>query len=292
MSLGEWVYLNGAFHQANAAQISPFDRGYLFAQAAYEVTAVYNGVLIDFDAHLVRLDRTLKGIDIAQPEEDITALHNDIIARNGLTEGLVYLQVSAGNHGPRDFYGPEILAPSLFLFTATRELIGEAAKHGLTAISAEDTRWTRRDMKTTQLLSQILAYRAARRDGANTALLHENGTVTEFASANAWLVTADGTLITRDLSAALLAGITRQSLLKLLHDAGLKIEERAFTLAEARAAQELFSSSTGMVIAPVLSLDGTPIGHGAPGPVTRAVQRIYYDYIGADIARVAPWALT
>ncbi len=285
------VFLNGEFLPESEAQISPFDRGFLFAHAAYEVTAVYDGKLIDFDAHLARLARTLDGLEIPHLPDDLASLHRDLITRNGLTEGLVYLQVTAGGYGFRDFYGPETFAPSVFMFTTAKQLIGEVARDGITAITAEDTRWTRRDMKTTQLLSQSLAYRKARRAGAHTAFMHEDGLVTEAASANAWIVLGDGTLVTRDLSNALLPGITRQTLLNLLSRAGLKIEERAFTVAEAKAASESFTSSTGVVIAPVLKLDDTLIGTGTPGPVTRTVQRTYYEYIGADVAGVAPWAL-
>lgn len=292
MSLGAWVYLDGSFQKAEAARVSPFDRGYLFAHAAYEVTAVYNSKLIDFDAHLARLARTLDGLEIPHLELDLTSLHSDLIARNGVTEGLVYLQVTAGDYGHRDFYGPETFTPSLFMFSTEKQLIGGVARDGIAAITLEDTRWTRRDLKTTQLLSQSLAYRKARRAGAHTALMHEDGIITEAASANAWIVLADGTLVTRDLSNALLPGITRETLLGLLHTAGLKIAERAFTVAEAKAAAESFTSSTGLVIAPILKLDDTVIGTGKPGPVTRAVQAAYYAYIGADVARVAPWALT
>lgn len=282
MTLGSTVYLNGAFVEPADARVSPFDRGYMFAHAAYEVTAVYNGKLIDFDAHLARLANTLAGIEILNPAEDLTALHRELIDRNGLTEGLIYLQVSAGDQGPRDFYGPEQLQPSLFMFVTHKELIGDAARDGITAILAEDTRWSRRDMKTTQLLSQSLAYREARRQGAHTAIMHEGGVVTEAASANAWIVTQDGTLVTRDLSRALLPGITRATVAVLLRDAGLSVEERAFTIEELLAAAEAFTSSTGVVLAPVLTVDGKPIGVGRPGRVTRQVQRLYYGYIGAD----------
>ncbi len=291
MGLGDWVYLDGAFVRTEAARISPFDRGYLFAHAAYEVTAVFNGRLVDFGDHLARLGRTLAGIEILPPEEDLVAVHQELLARNDLAEGLVYLQATAGNQGPRDFAGPEELYPSLFLFSTAMPLIGDKARDGIAAISLEDTRWKRRDMKTTQLLSQALAYRAARRAGATTAIMHEDGFVTEAASANAWIVTPDGTLVTRDLSRALLPGITRGSVLGLLRGAGLAVEERAFTLDEMRGAAEAFTSSTGVVIAPVLSLDATPIGSGKPGPVTRAVQRLYYQHIGADPALRAPWVL-
>lgn len=291
MALGKWVYLDGAFHTAEAARISPFDRGYLFAHAAYEVTAVYNGSLIDFDAHLIRLGHTLEGLDISVPTDDLAGLHKDLLERNSLREGLIYLQVTSGNYGERDFYGPESFLPSLFMFSTEKKLIGPVARDGFTAITLPDTRWKRRDMKTTQLLSQTLAYRTARRAGATTAFMHEDGVVTEAASANAWIVLTDGTLVTRNLSHALLPGITRATLIRLLEAEGLKIEERAFTVEEAKQAAECFTSSTGVVIAPVLKLDDTLIGSGKPGPVTRTVQRTYYSYIGADVASVAPWAL-
>ena len=291
---GETVYLNGEFVPAAEARVSPFDRAYLLAHAAYEVTAVFNGKLIDWPAHVSRLIRTLEGIDIPMPMsgDELLALHEDLMARNGLTEGLIYLQVTGGAYGARDFAGPKTLTPGLFLFTTAKPLITELARDGIHAVSAPDTRWTQRDMKTTQLLSQALAYRTARDDGADTAWLHEDDIVTEAASANAWIVTRDGTLVTRDLSPALLPGITRESVQRLMAEKGYNIEERAFTLDDVHAASEAFTTSTGVVIAPVLSLDGEQIGTGKPGPVTRAVQRHYYEYFGADVAKLAPWALS
>nr|WP_070960823.1 aminotransferase class IV [Hyphomonas sp. Mor2] len=284
--LGDWVFLNGAFVRGEDAQISVNDRGFLFAHAAYEVTAVYNGKLIDFEQHMARLQRTLSGIEIAWPDLDFAALHAEIMQRNGLSEGLVYVQVTAGAPGPRDYYGPESFIPTVYVFVTHKQLIGDVARDGLTAISFEDTRWRRRDLKTTQLLTQTLAYRAARRAGADTAILHENGIVTEAASANLWIIDEDGKLITRDLSTALLPGITRDRLLHVLGADDLQIEERAFTLEELGAAREAFTSSTGVVIAPVLSLDKVRIGSGRPGPVTRKVQAAYYQYIGADVSQL------
>ena len=281
MSETDWVYLNGAFLPAHDAQISPFDRGFLFAQSVYEVTSVYNGKLIDFEPHMARLKRSLQGVEIETPALSFADLHRDLVARNQLQEGLVYLQVSAGMHGPRDFYGPETLTPSVFMFVSHRKLIGDVARDGITAISQADTRWTRRDYKTTQLVSQSLAYRAARRAGATTAILHEDGIVTEAASANLWIVAASGALVTRDLSSALLPGITRERVKALFSD--IELEERAFSLDEIWAAKESFTSSTGAMIAPLLALDGKPIGTGAPGPMTRKVQAAYYAYIGADV---------
>lgn len=288
MTKTDWVYLNGAFLPAEDAHISPFDRGFLFAHAAYEVTAVYNGKFVDLDQHMQRLDRTLEGLEIQVPGRDLVQLHQELIDRNALQEGLVYLQVTAGAHGPRDFYGPESLEPSLFMFSTPRTLISDAARDGITAISYEDTRWRRRDMKTTQLVTQSLAYRAARRSGATTAILHEDGMVTEAASANLWIVSESGRLVTRELSEALLPGITRARLLSLLSDDQTAVEERAFSLDELARAREVFTSSTGAVITPVLSVDGNLIGSGRPGPITRKVQAAYYQHIGADLNAI-PW---
>lgn len=281
MAVTGWVYLDGAFMPASEAKVSPFDRGYLFAHAAYEVTAVYNGAFVDLDQHLARLGRTLDGLEIEPPKTDLRALHLDMVTRNNLTEGLVYIQVTSGMQGPRDYYGPEVLTPSVFSFVTHKQLIGDVARDGITTISYPDTRWARRDLKTTQLLTQTLAYRAARRAGTQSAILHEEGVVTEAASANLWIVTEEGKLITRDLSSALLPGVTRARLLSLMSEISI-VEERAFTLDELSSAREAFTSSTGVVIAPVLSLDGALIGSGKPGPVTRQVQRAYYAYIGAD----------
>lgn len=283
-TVGTWVFLNGKFVQGQDATVSVNDRGFLFAHAAYEVTAVYDGKLIDFDQHMARLERTLAGIEIAAPKLDFAHLHREMMARNHLREGLIYVQVTAGEPGPRDYYGPEAFTPTVYMFATHKTLISNVARDGLTAISYEDTRWQRRDLKTTQLLTQTLAYRAARRAGADTAILHEDGVVTEAASANLWIVGSSGALITRDLSAALLPGITRGRLVDLLGPDGYRIEERAFSLDELSAATEAFTSSTGVVIAPVLSLDEKPIGSGRPGAVTRKVQSSYYRYIGADIS--------
>ncbi len=290
MAVCSEMYLNGAFVDPARAQVPVFDRGLLMAHAAYEVTAVYGGRLIDLGRHLDRLERTLAGIALTLPlaRDALEAMHHELVARNALEEGLVYLQVTGGAYGFRDFAGPERFEPCLFAWADRRTLIGEAQQRGIRAISVPDQRWARRDMKTTQLLSQALAYRAAREAGADTALMHEDGVVTEAASANAWLVTADGGLVTRDLSPALLAGITRGVVAEL----GLPVEERAFTLDEARTAAELFTSSTGNVIAPVTHLDGAPVGPGQPGPVTRRVQALYFERMGADVAAIAPWAMS
>lgn len=284
MTLAPITYLNGAYVAADRAVLSPFDRGFLFAHAAYEVTAVLNRELIDFEPHVTRLKRTLADIDIPNPmsDEGWNHLHQEMIARNALEEGLVYLQVTAGSAGIRDFAGPETFTPGIFMFADSRSLIGAMAEAGLSAITLEDTRWARRDLKTTQLLSQALAYREARIHGADTAIMHEDGHVTEAASANVWIVSSDGQLITRALGTAILPGVTRATIRDLLQPAGLDLVERSFSLDEARAAREMFTSSAGALVAPVIRLDGQPVGAGVPGRVTRHIQRLYYDKIGAD----------
>ncbi len=293
MTIGRTVYLNGKFCPVEDAAISPFDRGFLFAHAAYEVTAVYDGRFIDLEGHLSRLRRTLEGISISNPysDEAWAEIHTDLIDKNGVEEGLVYLEVTGGAYGMRDFAGPETFTPTVFLYADTRPLIGEAARDGIKAITLGDTRWKRRDMKTVQLLSQALAYRAAREAGADTAFMVEDGLVTEAASANAWIVDAEGRLITRELSHSILPGITRAGVLSLLDGTGIELVERAFTPEEAASAVEAFTTSAGAMVAPVIALDGKPVGSGKPGPVTRRIQRLYYEAMGADVAAVAPWAL-
>jgi D-alanine transaminase len=285
------VHLNGALMPLAEARISPLDRGFLFAHAAYEVTAVYAGRFVDLDGHIARLSRTLAGIALPDPLNAAgwAALHTELIVHNGLTEGLVYLEVTGGAYDGRDFAGPDTFVPTVFAYADARPLIGPVARDGIKAIVLNDSRWKRRDMKTTQLLSQALAYRAAKEQGADTAFMVEDGFVTEAASANAWIVTKDGEIITRDLSPAILPGITRTGVMALREKGAFTITERAFTPDEALKAAEVFTTSAGAMIAPVTHLDGHAIGDARPGPVTRKIQRYYYEAMGADVASAAPW---
>ena len=291
MTICPLVHLNGALLPLAEAHISPLDRGFLFAHAAYEVTAVYGGRFVDMEGHIARLQRTLAGISIPDPHsaEGWASLHRELIAHNDLVEGLVYLQVTGGAYEARDFAGPQGFTPTVFAYADAKALIGAGARDGIAAIFMDDTRWKRRDMKTTQLLSQALAYRAAKGQGAETALMVEDGFVTEAASANAWIVTGEGEIITRDLSPSILSGITRAGVMKLREAGGFTITERAFTPEEAVNAAEVFTSSAGAMVAPVVMLDGRPVGDGRPGPVTRRVQRLYYEAMGADVAVDAPF---
>ncbi|MBU3919662.1 MAG: aminotransferase class IV, partial [Alphaproteobacteria bacterium] len=181
-----------------------------------------------------------------------------------------------------------VLADCASVNTALVAMLGAV---GIKAVFINDTRWKRRDMKTTQLLSQALAYRTAKAQGADTALMVEDGFVTEAASANAWIVTPAGEIITRDLSPAILPGITRVGVMALRGKGAFTITERAFTPDEVAGAAEVFTTSAGAMIAPVTHVDGRPVGQGLPGPVTRTLQRLYYEAMGADVATAAPWTL-
>lgn len=293
MPVCAFVHLNGSILPQAEARISPLDRGFLFAHAAYEVTAVYGGKFVDLDGHITRLSRTLDGIAIPNPHDAAgwTALHTELIVHNKLTEGLVYLEVTAGAYDARDFAGPDQFTPTVFAYADAKPLIGAVARDGIKAVFLNDTRWKRRDMKTTQLLSQALAYRTAKEQGAETAFMVEEGFVTEAASANAWIVTSSGEIITRDLSPAILPGITRAGLMALRQKGAFTITERAFTPDEAVNAAEVFTTSAGAMIAPVTHLDGRPVGTGKPGPVTRRLQQLYYEAMGADVSSAAPWVL-
>lgn len=288
------VYLDGQYLPADKARVSPMDRGFLFGQSAYEVTAVYTRKMIDFERHMARLDTTLRALDIPNPmpNRDWEAVHRALIERNDLDEGLVYVQVSGGAYAERDFAGPDQFAPTVFMFASATQLISDKARSGVDAITVDDTRWQRRDLKTTQLVSQAMAYRAARAADASTAIMIENGQVTEAASANVWIVNTLGRLQTRELSQAILPGITRAALIDAINDSDTSLSagrgrvecvEQAFDLTALKSAREVFTSSAGAMIVPVISVDGIAIGDGSPGPVTRRMQAFYYRHIGADL---------
>lgn len=289
MSICPWVFMDGRMVLAKNATIPIFDRGLLFAHSAYEVTTVYNGRLVDGPAHMQRLAHTLNGLEMRLPmsAEELLAVHEVLVRRNGLEEGTVYLQVTGGDYGERSFTGPKHFRPRLFLFAESRPMVDARAETGIRAITLTETRWSRRDLKTTQLVSQMLAYRAARSADAETAIFIEDGMVTEAASANLWIVSPEGTVATRDLSPSILAGVTRAAILDV---ANLNIEERASSEAELRAAREVFVSSSGGLVLPVVEIDGIAVGDGQPGPITRAVQRAYLTHMGADVQITAPWA--
>ena len=271
------VYVNGAYVPEEEAKVSVFDRGFLFADAVYEVTCVLDGRLVDFAGHMARLRRSLGQIEMPAPASDaeIEAIHRELIARNALVEGMVYLQVTRGP-ADRDFAYPAQPVPSLVLFTQARTLAeSPSQRDGIRVISLPDIRWGLRDIKTVQLLAASMCKMAARKAGKDDAWLVEDGFVTEGTSNNAWIVTRSGTLVTRDLSTSILHGITRAAVLTLAREAQIRIEERPFSLAEAGEAAEAFITAASAFVTPVVEIDGLPVGDGRPGPITRRLRELY-----------------
>lgn len=290
------AWVNGVYVAADEAKISPFDRGFLFADSVYEVTAVYNGRPVDMERHLDRLERSLRELKFGTlpDRKELEEVHRTLIANNGIAEGYIYIQVTRGAYGGRDFVAPEKPRLTIFLFAESRALIDTAsARNGSRIVTLPDIRWARRDIKSTGLLAQALAKTEAKARGADDAwLVAPDGYVTEGASSNAWIVTQDGEIITRALSSMILAGITRHALFDSLGQRSLRITERNFTVEEAKAAAEAFTTAATGLVTPVVEIDGVKLGaneasKGKPGPVTRSLQKIYYTAIGADVAKAA-----
>lgn len=270
------VYVNGSFCAADQAKISIFDRGFLFADAVYEVIAVLDGKLVNFAAHMHRLRRSLGELNIPEPlsETAYLSVMQKLVRRNELGEGLVYLEISRGV-ADRDFLYPDDLEPTVVMFTQVKPLVESVnGKNGVRLKSAEDIRWARRDIKSTGMLAQVMAKQAARLAGAHEVIMVADGYVTEGGSCNIYIV-KDGVVITRHLSNEILAGITRASLLSLTRDNTIKIIERPFSLDEAYAADEMFTSSASTFICPVVSVNDRPVNSGVIGPVVRELQAIY-----------------
>ncbi len=272
------AHVNGAFVPEEEAKVSVFDRGFLFADGVYEVTSVLDGKLIDFAGHARRLARSLAELDMANPhsEDDWLALHREMVARNGLSEGMIYLQVTRGAAN-RDFAYPEGAAPTVVLFTQAKALIDSpAAERGLKVISIPDIRWGRRDIKTVQLLYPSMGKMMAKAQGADDAWMIEDGLVTEGTSNNAWIVTGNR-IVTRHLGTEILHGITRAAVMRFARLAQFEVEERPFTLAEAQAADEAFITSASTFVMPVVEIDGVALGGGRPGPVARRLRALYIE---------------
>ncbi len=280
------VYVNGDFLPEEEAKISVFDRGFLFADGVYEVSSVIDGKLVDNAAHIARLERSLGELKMGCPVPlaQIAGIQKDLIARNGLVEGGVYLQVTRGA-ADRDFALPKDATPSLVMFTQARQVLDTpAAAKGISVITLPDIRWRRRDIKTVALLASSLAKQAALDAGANDAWMVEDGLVTEGTSNNAYIVTLDGTIVTRHLSNDILHGITRKAVLKLAGEGGYKIEERAFSPEEAYEAAEAFSTSASSFVQPVVKIDDRILGNGVPGPVAQRLRELYIEMARAESA--------
>lgn len=273
------VYVNGDYVHEEDAKISIFDRGFLFADGVYEVSAVIDGKLIDNDAHLKRLDRSLNELKMPCPVElsEIPAIQAELVSANDLDEGMIYLQVSRGV-AERDFNFPKDEKPSLVMFTQSKPVsTSPKAARGTKVVSQPDVRWGRRDIKTVQLLAQSMAKQAALSAGADDAWMVEDGYVTEGSSNNAFIINADGTIVTRQLGTDILHGITRRAVLDIAASEGLKVEERAFTIEEAQNAAEAFSTSASAFVMPVISIDNKTISQGVPGPITQKLRARYIE---------------
>lgn len=276
------VYVNGTYLPEEEATVSVFDRGFLMADGVYEVTSVLGGKLIDFDGHAARLERSCKELGMAEPMEtaELLEIHRELVRRNDIGDGLVYLQVTRGNAGDRDFAfpDPEAVKPTVVMFTQSKPGITESAasKNGIKVISIPDIRWHRRDIKTVQLLYPSMGKMAAKAAGCDDAWMVEDGMVTEGTSNNAYIVKG-GTIITRHLSNDILHGITRAAVLRFAKEAQMQVEERAFSIEEAQAADEAFVTSATTFVQPVVEIDGQKVGAGSPGPVARRLREIYLE---------------
>jgi D-alanine transaminase len=276
------IYVNGRYLPYSEAAIHPEDRGNQFADAVYEVCEVQDGRLIDETRHMARLDRSLRELGIPQPMTRAawSRVLRETIRRNRVRHGLVYLQVSRGV-ARRDFYFPSADTLPTVICLARRLSASKSealAAKGISVISTPDIRWGRCDIKTVMLLPATMAKQKAKESGANDAwFVDEDGFVTEGGSANAWIVDREGRLITRALDKSILPGITRSVLLDLLKRENLTLIERPFTIAEAQAAREAFISSATSLVMPVVSIDGKPIGNGAPGLIAQQLRAQFHE---------------
>ena len=276
------VYVNGEYLPETEAKVSIFDRGFLMADAVYEVTSVLGSKLIDFDGHIVRLQRSLDELEINNPHtrEEWLNIHRELVRTNDLVDGGIYLQISRGAPNDRDFVwpDPETTTPTVVLFTQSKPGLANSpsAKTGIKVVSIEDIRWGRRDIKTVQLLYPSMGKMMAKKAGADDAWMVQDGYVTEGTSNNAYIV-KDGVIITRALSNNILHGITRAAVLRFADEAQMKIEERNFKIEEAQQADEAFITSASAFVTPVVELDGQKISSGGPGSVVPRLREIYLE---------------
>ncbi|MBW0149855.1 MAG: D-amino-acid transaminase [Phenylobacterium sp.] len=280
--MGRIAYVNGRYQRHADAAVHIEDRGYQLADAVYEVWSVFGGKLADAEGHFARLARSLGELQIPEPmsRAALTIVLREVLRRNQVREGLIYLQISRGV-APRDHAFPEAdLSPSVVITAKSLDRAASEAKaaKGITVITTPENRWGRCDIKTVGLLPNVLARQAARERGAGEALfVDELGLITEGASANAWILDRDGVLRTRDTQANILRGVTRRTLLDVIAEAGLKVEERPFTPEDMAQAKEAFITGAGSLVLPVIAIDGQPIGGGAPGPVAKRLRSLYIE---------------
>lgn len=276
------VYVNGEYLPETEAKVSIFDRAFLMADGVYEVTSVLDGKLIDFAGHATRLQRSLDELDMRSPveTEELLDIHRQLVSLNEITEGLVYLQITRGAAEDRDFIfpDPETTPPTIVLFTQNKPGLADspAAQKGIKVISIEDQRWGRRDIKTVQLLYPSMGKMMAKKAGADDAWMVMDGFVTEGTSNNAYFIKGNK-IVTRALSNDILHGITRAAVLRFAKEAQMEVEERDFTIDEAKTADEAFITSASSFVMPVVEIDGAALGDGAPGSRVLRLREIYLD---------------
>ncbi len=277
-----YAYVNGRYVPHRSAAVHIEDRGYQFADGIYEVVTVFGGRLIDEGPHLDRMERSLGELRIALPmsRRALRLILRELIHRNGLREGIIYMQVTRGV-APRDHKFPARTRPAVTMATYRIDISGQSKfSDGVKVITVPDERWTRRDIKTVSLLPNCLARQAAVEAGAYEAwLVERDGLVTEGAATNAWIVSADGRLVTRQLDQDILHGVTRRTVLAIAGDEGVAFDERPFSVDEAKSAREAFLTSASSFVTPIVLIDDTAIGDGKPGPLTRKLLACYLDYI-------------
>ena len=274
------VYLNGDYVPKSSAKISIFDRGLLFSDAVYEVISVIDGRLIDMERHVARLERSLGEISI-NAFADWSTVSQNLVAENDLRDGLIYLQVSRGVMDEREYRWPAPeTPPTIFAFAQERTLIDNPmAARGMTIITRPDLRWQRCDIKTTQLLYASLMKMEAVAAGVDDVWMTRDDMITEGTSQNAHIINKGGVLISHQLDRRILPGVTRIEMLAQAKSLGLTVEERAFSIDEAKNAAEAFVSSSTLLIMPVVEIDGHKIGDGQPGARTRKIRQSYLDAV-------------
>jgi D-alanine transaminase len=274
------VWLNGEFLPETEARVSIFDRGLNFGQSVYEVTPVIDGHFCNWPHHQARLERSMSSVRIAD-DTDWPPILDELIARNGLVEGRIYLQVTAGAGDDRVFPIPDPAPkPTRFAFTQADALLANPqAERGQRIVLRPDLRWQIRSAKTTQLLYAVLMKAEAKEAGVDDAWLVEDGVVTEATSSNAHIIDARGVLVSHPVDRGVLPGVTRISVIAIAQELGLAIEERPFTPDELMAAREAFISGAGTLVLPVVEVDGRPIGNGGPGVVTAQIRQRYIDLL-------------
>jgi D-alanine transaminase len=281
--MARYAYVNGRYVDHLQASVHIEDRGYQLADGVYEVVGIRDGKLIDENLHIDRLDRSMRELRIAWPVARATLgfIIRELMRRNSLRDGLVYMQVTRGVARRDHAFPTTPVKPALVITTKNTKHLDADPGPGVAVKSERDIRWERCDIKTIALLPNVLAKQAARESGAYEAwLVDEQGCVTEGASTNAWIVTPDGELITRHTDNGILAGITRHTLKSLATSMQLKFVERPFTLAEAKKAKEAFITSATSFVTPVVKIDGDAVGDGKVGPTARRLREEYVRFAG------------